>query len=268
MIEHVHTIGPPDRIVGEQLVQQVAGIIIVGVSAQKTPNIACILARQVNIFVQSQMDGLRPIDGRNGSAHFENVQYLPFLGVALEEGLSLPEFRQNATGTPHVNGFIVFVGAQEQFWGSIPQCHDWCGQTGGGRLARLHFIACQTEIADLQDAGGIDQDVLGFHVTMQDLKKWQRTEGGKGRLGLWVSAIENELNDIEIESIDMQTPIYLRTMNVLQTNDQLMHNPFDLLHPERHLLVADNFTQIIVAILENQLQIRWTIFALKSLKIQ
>ena len=76
----------------------------------------------------------------------------------------MQNFRQNAADSPNINARAVDPGTEQEFRRAVPACDHDMGVNSVGRSVNF----CQTEIADLEDAFSIDQQVVGLDIPMQD----------------------------------------------------------------------------------------------------
>ena len=78
-----------------------------------------------------------------------------------EERLSLQHLRENASGTPNIYLDIVFLPCEHDLRGSVVSRRDITGHLG-------ILNTGQTEVADLQIAVLVDQDVAGLEIAMDN----------------------------------------------------------------------------------------------------
>ena len=81
----------------------------------------------------------------------------------LEKWSFVCHFREDATNWPDVDGAWVLAGSQEDFRGSVPQGDD---------LVSVHpdwdtESPSQTEVSNFDSTGFVDQQVLGFQISVQ-----------------------------------------------------------------------------------------------------
>lgn len=100
-----------------------------------------------------------------GGAHdAEDFLELVFVGGAGEEGAAGVHFRHDAACGPDVYAGVVGAGAEEDVWGAVPERYHFVregidGNTEGSREA---------EVCEFELAFGVDEEVLGFEVAVQD----------------------------------------------------------------------------------------------------
>lgn len=98
--------------------------------------------------------------------------------LAREQRLAAQHLGQNAAHTPHINGLGVFLERQHDLRGTVPASshifrHEARVVVGrGGR-------ASKTEIAHLQIAVGIEQEVGGLQITVQDVGRMHGLESSQ-----------------------------------------------------------------------------------------
>ena len=78
-----------------------------------------------------------------------------------EEGLALQHLRKDAPGTPDVNLHIILLPCEHDLRRSIVSCRDV------SRHLRI-LDSGQAEVADLEIAVFVDEDVAGLEITMND----------------------------------------------------------------------------------------------------
>ena len=76
----------------------------------------------------------------------------------------MQNFRQNAADSPNINARAVDPGTEQELRRTVPACDHDMGVNSVGRSVNF----CQTEIADLEDAFSVDQQVVGLDIPMQD----------------------------------------------------------------------------------------------------
>jgi hypothetical protein len=96
-----------------------------------------------------------------------------------EQGLAAEHLSENATHTPHVNRFGIFLESQHNFRSAIPSCCDVFGHEPRiifGRSCR----SGQAEIADFQIAVCVEQEIRGFEIAVEDVCRVHSFEGAEG----------------------------------------------------------------------------------------
>jgi hypothetical protein len=112
--------------------------------------------------------------GRERQRKREKETYLINVIVTREKWFALNEFRKDTTNTPNVNRVRVFVTGQHDFGRTVPARDDVFGQQHGSTTALLVLVshaAGESEIANLEIAVGVDQQVGRFEVTMEDFAR-------------------------------------------------------------------------------------------------
>lgn len=75
--------------------------------------------------------------------------------LSWKQRLSFQHLGKNASGTPDVDLYIVFLPGEHDLWGTVVSCRDIT------RHLRI-LNPCKTEIADLQIAILVDEDITRF----------------------------------------------------------------------------------------------------------
>ena len=89
-----------------------------------------------------------------------------------EEGLAQQDLREYTPDAPDVDGRgILGEEASTQLRGPVPTGSHVIGPVNGGGHIRKGRTG-QAEIADLQLAVGIGQDILGFQIPVENLGCW------------------------------------------------------------------------------------------------
>jgi hypothetical protein len=88
----------------------------------------------------------------------------------------LEHLPKHATDTPHVDGSGVASELQEEFRRTVPSCDNQSGVIPSCFTSTLTWLrwlviirSGETEIGDLEDAFIGDEQISGFHVSMEDL---------------------------------------------------------------------------------------------------
>jgi len=81
--------------------------------------------------------------------------------LSREKRLALQHLCEDTAGTPDINLNIVFLPCEHDLRGSVVSRRDISGHLG-------ILNTGQTEVADLQIAVLVDQDVTGFEVAMDN----------------------------------------------------------------------------------------------------
>ena len=96
--------------------------------------------------------------------------------LAREHDPSFHYFAQGAAGRPNVNRVAVLVRAEHDLRRPVVPCHDVLGQI----LAPLQAqIPAEPEIANLQITVLVEQDVAGFQVPVDYIRRVEELEGAK-----------------------------------------------------------------------------------------
>lgn len=99
-----------------------------------------------------------------GSHDSEYLEQLVLVGCSGEQRSSGVHLGHDATGRPEVDGCAVVGGTQQNVRGSVPEGDDLVGESVDGNPE----CPRQTEISELEFSGGVDEQVLGFQVSMQN----------------------------------------------------------------------------------------------------
>lgn len=89
---------------------------------------------------------------------------LVFVGGAGEEGATGVHLGHDAAGGPDVDGGGVGAGAEEDVGGAVPQGDDFVGEGVDGDAEG----AGETKVGKFEVAGGVDEEVLGLEVSVED----------------------------------------------------------------------------------------------------
>ncbi len=95
---------------------------------------------------------------------------------AREERFAVQHLRQYAAHTPHINRFGVFLKREHNFRRAVPSCRDVFGHEAGVVLD-VGCGASETEVADFEIAVGVEEEVRGFQVAVQDVGAVHGFEG-------------------------------------------------------------------------------------------
>lgn len=99
-----------------------------------------------------------------GSAHdAEDTDQLVLVGGAGEQRAARVHLRHDAAGGPDVDAGVVGARAEEDVGGTVPQCHDLVGEGVDGDAEG----AREPEIAELELALGVDEEVLRLQIAVQ-----------------------------------------------------------------------------------------------------
>lgn len=85
------------------------------------------------------------------------------LAAAREERVLLDQLGEDAPDGPHVDGCRVVFGAEEQFWRTIPQCHDELGHLAQG----VAELAGEAEVGDLDLAPVVHEQIGRLQIAME-----------------------------------------------------------------------------------------------------
>ena len=87
--------------------------------------------------------------------------------LAFKDGPQRQELGEDAADGPEVDGGRVVSASEQQFGGTVPDCHDdfIAGEEG---VQGLEEEAREAEVADLDAAAGGHHDVCGFQVAVYD----------------------------------------------------------------------------------------------------
>lgn len=111
--------------------------------------------------------------GRRGRPeHLEDEQQLVAVVLAREEGLAEVHLRENAADRPHVDCLGVLGQREHDLRGAVPARGHVLREIGvllrGRAVARVCFEARKTEVADLEVALLVDQEVGRLEVAVDD----------------------------------------------------------------------------------------------------
>mmetsp|Transcript_103327 Transcript_103327/g.332856 ORF Transcript_103327/g.332856 Transcript_103327/m.332856 type:complete len:310 (-) Transcript_103327:158-1087(-) len=105
-----------------------------------------------------------PLLDSRGAELLEHLEDGVDLRIAREERRPCGHLRDDATHAPDVDGHAVACATQQDLWGSVPHGHHLVRVLGHG-----HGVGpSQAEVGDLQAQPGVDEEVLGLEVSMQD----------------------------------------------------------------------------------------------------
>mmetsp|Transcript_114445 Transcript_114445/g.363752 ORF Transcript_114445/g.363752 Transcript_114445/m.363752 type:complete len:330 (+) Transcript_114445:193-1182(+) len=111
-----------------------------------------------------QVQQTRPLLNCRGAQLLEHLEDRVNLGIAGEERRPCGHLRNDASHAPNVDGHAVVRAAQEDLWGPVPHGDHLVRVLGHG-----HGVGpSQAEVGDLQAQPGVDEEVLGLEVSMQD----------------------------------------------------------------------------------------------------
>lgn len=113
------------------------------------------------------LDGLQVFTGRFAHELQDDLDLVE-RRVAGEDGLASVHLTQNATHRPHIDGLGVAGGSQQYLRSAVPPRGHVLGHHGL-TLARRGYRARQSEIGEFGEAVGVEQDVGGFEVTVDEL---------------------------------------------------------------------------------------------------
>ena len=87
-------------------------------------------------------------------------------GLPISCSIRVYQFGHDAADRPHVDFALVLAAAEQHFWRPVPQRDDFV------RVAfhRYGVEARQAEVCELDAAGLVDEDVLGFEVAVQHVE--------------------------------------------------------------------------------------------------
>lgn len=101
----------------------------------------------------------------------DELQLVQAVGAG-EDGLAAEQLGEDAADRPDVDGRAVVVAAEEKLRGPVPAGDDILGH----QLALAVAGAGQAEVADLELAVGVDQEVPGLQVSVEDVRRVQILE--------------------------------------------------------------------------------------------
>ena len=114
-------------------------------------------------FVFGELADARPAALRRRPHDPEDLLELVFVRRAGEQGPSRVHFSHDAAGGPDVDAGVVGSRAEEDVGSAVPEGDDLVGE-GVDRNAEC---SGQTEIRELELALVVDEEILGFQVSME-----------------------------------------------------------------------------------------------------
>jgi hypothetical protein len=90
--------------------------------------------------------------------------------LSWEQRLAAEHLSQNAAHTPHIDSLCVLLECKHNFRGTVPSRSDvFCHETRVvlGRRGR----SCETKVADLQIAVGVQKQVGGLEIAVEDVRR-------------------------------------------------------------------------------------------------
>jgi hypothetical protein len=119
-----------------------------------------------------RLDGINVLS-RWATSDFDDAVQLVHGACAGEHWLATQELTKNATDRPHVDTLGVLGRAKKNLGCTVPTSSDVVGQH---RVVDQFVLqrsdrARKTEISDLEEALGIEQQVAGLHVSMQHIAR-------------------------------------------------------------------------------------------------
>lgn len=164
-VEHLLRARPPRRIQTQQAREQPASGA--GEEREFAPDHGAV---RRGVLGQAQRARVRetpePWPGffRRDAAELEDLgQLVDFVG-ALQEWLARQQLAEDAAHGPHVDGWAVFVGAEEEFGRAVPEGHDQLGKLGRW----VAVVPCHAEIGDLEGAAVVEEEVGGLEIAVED----------------------------------------------------------------------------------------------------
>lgn len=99
-----------------------------------------------------------------------------------EERLAAQHLCQNASNGPYVDGLGVLLEREHDFRRAVPSRRDVFSHEPGFSARRLggFYGSCKTKVADLEVAVGIEEQVRGFEVAVDDIGAVECFERAKG----------------------------------------------------------------------------------------
>lgn len=160
--------------------------------------------------------------------------------LAWEERLPTKHLRKDATHTPNVNSFGVFLEGKHNLGGAIPPSRNVLRHE-----ARVVFYtgsaASKTKVANLEITVGIEEEIGGFQVAMKNIGAVHGLEGAEGLVDEVLAMIVGEIlgaNDtVHIRFHELLDKIHLRKrfvvaglLDVKNADDVLMVKVPEKLH--------------------------------------
>lgn len=113
-----------------------------------------------------------------GPAHqFQYLFDLVERRISWEYGFTVDELAQNAADGPHVHSLGVFGGAQEDFRSSVPPGGHILGENLLSDLLGTAQRPRQSEVCDLGVALGVEEEVAGFEIAVDEFSGVHILEG-------------------------------------------------------------------------------------------
>lgn len=106
---------------------------------------------------------LPPVVVGRGAAEGEDPGELLDLGSSRHERPAGEHLGEEAAGAPEVDADAVVGGAEEELRGAVPE-----GDDAAGERAAAAVVVGEAEVADLEDAMAVDEEVGALDVAMED----------------------------------------------------------------------------------------------------
>ena len=166
--------------------------------------------------------GIRPVVFVRSTKNLEDFENLVDLRVTHEEWAALNHLCKDAASRPQVDSKGVGFLAEQNFWATVPKCHD---------LVRIRFDGeaegtCETKISEL-DHGAlcVYQQVLGLEITVENSVLMQVDECLQDlieeRLGLFlgqwlVSVLLHVLFQVKLQVLEDEEELVLRVNDLFE----------------------------------------------------
>lgn len=172
--------------------------------------------------------GKRHLVGR--AQDLENLVELVDVVAALEEGARAQQLGQDTADRPDVNGLCVALEAEHDFGRAVPAGGDVFGHVASVLLRVDGKATGEAEIANLELAVGIDEQVTGLQVAVQDVggvDVFQTTknlvdEGLEVGVGQGLAGADNgrqvALHELLVE-VGLVEAAWPRDVHIVQTSD-------------------------------------------------
>mmetsp|Transcript_28794 Transcript_28794/g.74912 ORF Transcript_28794/g.74912 Transcript_28794/m.74912 type:complete len:362 (+) Transcript_28794:179-1264(+) len=163
-----------------------------------------------------------PLLDSRGAELLEYLEDGVDLRVACEERRPCGHLRDDATHAPDVDGHAVACATQQDLWGSVPHGHHLVRVLGHG-----HGVGpSQAEVGDLQAQPGVDEEVLGLEVSMQD-------SVGVAEIDAVTQLVGEELDSLGIQWAAQRLHVLLEVVLAkLEDEHKLLRGAEDIQQPD------------------------------------
>ena len=109
-----------------------------------------------------------------------------------EERSPTEHFRENTPNTPNINCLCILLKSEHNFRRPIPPRRHILGHKPGIILRGIS-TPCQSKVTDFEIAVGIEQQVGGFQVTVEDVGRMHCLEGAEGLVNEVLAVVVGEV---------------------------------------------------------------------------